>query len=104
MPWAARLANILATHSSSAPGALVRLSITEVRGIELSTARPVAVHQRDRSDCQAQDAFTPLVELRAVQAAGAHHPCVLDCRWAGLAGPKRPRPARCGCGDQESWR
>ena len=83
-------------------GALVRLNITEVRGIEFSTAPPVAVHKRDRSDCQTQAAFTPLVELRAVQPAGADGPCALDWGWVGLAGPKRPRPARCGCGDHES--
>src|SRR6516225_8001688 len=95
---------ILVIHSSSAPGALVRLKITEVRGIEFSTARPVAVHERDRSDCQTRPAFTPLVELRAVQPAVADRPCALDWCWAGLAGPNRPRPARCGCGNQKSWR
>ena len=46
--WAARLASNLAIHSSSAPVAVVRLDITEVRGIEFSTARPVVAHKRVR--------------------------------------------------------
>ena len=65
------------------PGRLVRLDPAEVRGIEFSTARPVTVHKRDRSDCQTQAAFTPLVELRAVQPAGADRPCALDCAGLG---------------------
>ena len=79
---------------SSAPVALVKLNITEVRGIEFSTARPVAVYESDRHDCPNQANLTTLVDLRAAQRTGADRPRAGDRRRAGLAGPQRANPAR----------
>jgi hypothetical protein len=85
-------------------GALVRLNITEVRGIELSTARPVAVRKRNRSDCAGQTHITPLVDLPAVQHPGADRPCAFDRSRSGLDATKRSHPTGRGCGDSKGRR